>query len=196
MIKLGLTGNIGSGKTTVSRIFESIGIPIFYADLEAKKLYGLDSIKNKILSIFGNSVFNDNKEVDFKSLANIVFNDKGKLKELTNILHPMVFEVYSQWLETNSNEDYTIHESAIIFEYSQQHFFDKIVCVVSPTKLRIERVIKRDQISNDSVKERIDNQMLQSEKESLSDFIISNDKNHMLIPQVLKLHNLLTGQKK
>lgn len=191
MIKLGLTGNIGSGKTTVSKIFESLDIPVFYADTEAKSLYGLQDVKEKIHTIFRGDVFNQNDEVDFKILANIVFNDKAKLEQLTNILHPIVFEKYHSWLEENSHTSYSIHESAIIFEYSQQKYFDKTICVTAPLKLRVKRVINRDNTNLERVKERIDNQMKESDKALLSDFVITNDENSFLIPQILKIHKNL-----
>lgn len=191
MIKLGLTGNIGSGKTTVSRIFESFSIPVFYADAEAKALYDLQHIKENILSIFGSSVFDESGKLDFKLLANVVFNNKSKLEQLTNLIHPLVFEKYHYWLEENAMAPYSIHESAIIFEYSQQNYFDKTICVTSPPELRVKRVLKRDNTSLEKIKERINNQMDESKKIGLSDFIITNDEKSFLIPQVLEIHNKL-----
>lgn len=191
MIKLGLTGNIGSGKTTVSKIFESLNIPVFYADNEAKALYSLKSVKEKIHSLIGNSVFNKSGDVEFKLLADIVFNDKAKLEQLTNILHPQVFKNYQSWLEDNSQAPYSIHESAIIFEYSQQEYFDKIICISAPLELRVKRVLERDKTSKEKVEERIVNQMKESDKINLSDFVIKNDESSFLIPQILKIHNQL-----
>ncbi len=191
MIKIGLTGNIGSGKTTVSKIFESLGVPVFYADSEAKSLYTIEEVKEKLRFYFSNSIFDKSGQVDFKSMAEIVFSNKSKLKQLTDILHPMVFEKYHSWLETNFDSPYSIHESAIIFEYGQQKYFDKTICVTSPLELRIERVMGRDNISVEKITQRINNQMQESEKAKLSDFIITNNLNSFLIPQVMELHNTL-----
>lgn len=189
MIKLGLTGNIGSGKTTVSKIFESLNIPVFYADTEAKALYDLKQVKETINSIFGSSIFNNSGEVDFKLLANIVFSDKSKLEQLTGILHPLVFEKYQEWVEENTLAPYSIHESAIIFEYSQQKYFDKTICVTAPLELRVKRVLKRDNTSLEKIKERVNNQMDETKKTGLSDIIIINDEKSFLIPQIMEIHN-------
>lgn len=191
MIKIGLTGNIGSGKTTVSKIFESLGIPVFYADTEAKKLYEKAEVIKILQSLFGNIIFNKSGNIDLKLLANVVFKNKSKLNKLTSILHPLVFNEYQKWIIENSSAIYTIHESAIIFEYSQQKKYDKIICVSSPVELRINRVLKRDKISINKVKERINNQILESEKIKLSDYLIHNDENSFLIPQVLEIHKKL-----
>ena len=192
MIKIGLTGNIGSGKTTVSKIFETLGVPVFYADNEAKALYGLDESKEQLITKFGSSVFDKSGKVNFKSIAEIVFNNKSKLEQLTSILHPLVFKRYHSWLEENQNAPYSIHESAIIFEYGQQKYFDKTICVTSPLDLRIERIICRDNTSVETVMQRINNQMDESEKINLSDFIITNNEHSFLIPQVFELHKTLS----
>ena len=121
-----------------------------------------------------------------------MFNDKIKLKQLTNILHPLVFDKYNSWIDDNKNYPYTIHESAIIFEYSQQSLFDKTICVTAPYDLRIKRILERDKTDIIKVKKRIDNQMTESQKTNLSDIIINNDEKSFLIPQVLEIHNKLT----
>lgn len=194
MIKIGLTGNIGSGKSTVSNIFKTLGVPLFYADKEAKELYSLDIVKKEILIAFSTSAFNTEGQINFKSLAKIVFNNKTKLKQLTDILHPLVFSKYHAWAKENSNSPYSIHESAIIFEYGQQKYFDKIICVICPTDLRIQRAMKRDNTSFENIKQRIDNQMAESEKIKLSDFIIDNGGHLFLIPQVMEIHELWTNK--
>jgi dephospho-CoA kinase len=196
MLKLGLTGNIGSGKSTVSRIFETLGIPVFYADAEAKKLYRENGVKKLVVSEFGDKVLNDFEEVDFKSLAQIVFNDKLKLKALTDIIHPNLFLKYHTWNKLNDSRLFTIHESAIIFEYDQQAHFDKIICVTAPYRLRLNRVCKRDGIDEGMVKSRMHNQLGQGIKASKSDFIISNNEESFLIPQVLDLFERLMGATK
>ncbi len=190
MIKIGLTGNIGSGKSTVSRIFATLGIPVFYADDEAKALYLLDEVKEKLQFYFSDTIFDETGKVKFDTIAALVFSNKDKLKQLTNILHPLVFENYHKWLDEKSYAKYSLHESAIIFEYGQQKYFDKTICVTAPTELRTQRVIARDKTSLLRIEQRIDNQMNESEKIKLSDFIISNAENSFLIPQVLHLDKI------
>ena len=124
MIKVGLTGNIGSGKTMVSKIFESIGVPVFYADENAKSLYNEEYVIEKVIDLFGKRVLRVNENIiDLKVLAEIVFSDKAKLDSLTQLLHPLVFQKYNSWLNKNMENIYSIHESAIIYEYGQQHNF-------------------------------------------------------------------------
>lgn len=186
MLKVGLTGNIGSGKSTVSRIFEVIGIPVYHADKEAKELYKLEIVKQRILDIFGNEVFSGNS-VDFKKLANIIFGDKDKLQTINNIIHPLVFERFNQWLIDNNDSPYIIHESAIIFENNLQSHYDNIINVSADTDIRIERVINRDGVEKDMVINRIKNQMSDTLKSELSDYVINNNHEDMLIPQVLTI---------
>lgn len=192
MLKIGLTGNIGSGKTTIAKIFESLGINIFYADTEAKKLYQDNEVKSKVEVLFGNRVFNNKQEVDFKMLAEIVFSNKSKLDQLSKILHPMVNKIYMNWANTNSMDAYTIHESAIIFEYNLQSNFDKIVCVSADTELRVKRLLERGFENEEHIRERINNQMSQQQKIKLSDYAIYNNEEDFLIPQVLSIHKELT----
>jgi dephospho-CoA kinase len=186
MLKVGLTGNIGSGKSTVSRIFEVIGIPVFHADKEAKGLYELETVKQRILDVFGKEVFSGNS-VDFKKLANVIFGDKGKLQTINNIIHPLVFERFNCWLIDNNDSPYIIHESAIIFENNLQSRYDKIINVSADTDIRIERVINRDGVEKSMVINRIKNQMSDTLKSELSDYVIQNNQEDMLIPQVLTI---------
>jgi len=194
MLKIGLTGNIGSGKSTVCNIFATLGIPIFYADLEAKELYKEVVVKDKVKEFFGKGVFNSANEVDFKKLAAKVFSDQKKLDKLTSILHPRVFEKYHLWLSNHAASPYTLHESAIIFEYGQEKYFDKVICVTAPLDLRIQRVLERDKASIDQIKERVNNQMQEEIKAKLSDYLIANDGSKLLIPQIMGIHHKLSLQ--
>jgi len=191
MLKIGLTGNIGSGKSTVCKIFATLGVPVFYADHEAKKLYKDIGIKNKVKELFGESVFNPANEVDFKNLAAKVFSDQNKLSQLTSILHPGVFEKYHNWLSENAASPYNIHESAIIFEYGQEKYFDKIICVTAPLDLRIQRIQERDNSGVEQIRERVNNQMQEEIKAKRSDFLIHNDGSSYLIPQIMDIHRKL-----
>ena len=194
MTEVGLTGNIGSGKTTVSRIFESLEIPVFYSDLEAKRLYLREEVKQKIRIEFGERVFNNQGEVDFKMLAVVIFSNKKSLEFINQLIHPLVFEEYQNWVAFNHHAPYVIHESAILFEHQLEKRFDKTIVVYCPKELRVQRVMKRDSIQESEVLKRISNQMKDAEKNKLAEFIVTNDGVQMLIPQVMKIHNLLKGK--
>lgn len=189
MIKVALTGNIGSGKSTVSRILNSLHIPVFVADKEAKLLYSNNEVKKLVRSAFGSEVFNASDEVDFKALANIVFNDKQALQKINEIVHPLTLEKYRSWLLRHPDAEYTIHESAILFENNLQGHFDKIINVTAPLEVRMKRVVERDNLTLDSIHDRMKNQMSETEKNSLADYIIENDGTRFLIPQVIEINN-------
>ena len=194
MKEIGLTGNIGSGKTTVSKIFETLAIPVFYSDVQAKLLYYRDDVKHNILEVLGNSIFNSAKEVDFKKLAAVIFNDSKALEFINKLIHPLVFDAYREWKASVMSAPYVIHESAILFEHQLQERFDKTVVVYCPEKIRIKRVSARNSVSLDEIKSRISNQMNDKLKNKLADLIIVNDGNEMLIPQVMKMHESLNKQ--
>lgn len=191
MKKIALTGNIGSGKSTVSLIFKVIGIPVFNADTEAKKLYSEETVKRKIKSFFGNLAFSSNGNVDFKKLANIIFKNEEALHKVNALIHPLVLDKYKTWLLNNEEAPYTLHESAIIFENNLENHFDKIITVSSPEEIRFERIRKRDNLEPEMIRERIRNQLSEKEKCRLSDFVIINDGKTLLIPQILKINNLI-----
>jgi len=189
MRKIGVTGGIGSGKSIVCEVFNQLGVPVYNSDFEAKKM--LDNnipIKDKIYKEFGNSFFIKN-EIDKKKLANLVFNDKKAITVLNNIIHPAVAEDFNNWLETKSKFKYIIKEAAILFESGIYKDLDKIVLVNAPKELRIKRVMKRDNVSESSVKQRMKNQWSENKKIEKSDYIIYNDENHLILPQIIKLHN-------
>lgn len=195
MIKIGITGGIGAGKTTVSNIFEVLKIPVFYADKVAKNLINTHSktirkIKEKFGDVYINGKLNN------KKLAAIIFNNPEKLKIINNIVHPAVDKEYNKWCKKNSDKIYTLLEAAILFESGSYKKLDKIITVYAPEKIRIERVCKRDNTDEKKVKERIKNQISDEEKIKLSDFVIHNYNDNMLIPQVLEIHKKLTNTKK
>ena len=191
MKKIGLTGGIGSGKTYVSKVFESLGIPVFNADIEAKKLMSssselIQSIKNE----FGNDIFDDNI-LNTKKLASIVFSDNEKLRKLNSLVHPIVKQQFFEW-QSKKKSSYVLKEAAILFESDSHKGLDAIICVTAPINLRIDRVKLRDGYSYCEIKDRIVNQISQEKKESLSDFIIVNDGVKSLLPQILKIHQLFS----
>ncbi len=187
MLKIGLTGGIGSGKTTVAKIFELFYIPVYYADSIAKIIIESDKAKKIITSKFGN-VYADGK-LDNKKLAQIVFSNKEALNNLNEIVHPLVLEDYVNWCKSMNNEKITLIEAAILFESGFNKNVDKIITVTAPLEIKISRVCKRDNVNKDKVVERIKNQIPDEKKIQKSDFVIYNDDIKALIPQVEKIYN-------
>ncbi|MEA3280277.1 MAG: dephospho-CoA kinase [Thermodesulfobacteriota bacterium] len=188
MLKIGLTGSIGSGKTTIARIFESLGVNVYYADDEAKKFLLNKKVKKNIEAIFGSSVIDDNLEIDKKVLADIVFHDTESLKKLNNIIHPLVENDFNDWALSLLSEKYVIQEAAIIFESGLKGNFDEIITVIAPPELRLARIIERDNVKNEDFFKRDKNQWDDDKKAEMSDYVIYNDGHHLLIPQVLNIH--------
>lgn len=186
MLKIGLTGGIGSGKSTVAKVFLQLGIPVFFADDESKLLLFQDNVIKKIVNVFGESVLNEYK-IDKAKLAEIVFADKEKLKQLNNILHPLVAERYANWIIENKTKPFTIKEAAILFESGSYLDCDKVICVSTDVNMRIERVVGRDKVSKESVLARINNQWTEEQRIAKSDYVIYNNSNDLIVPQVLKI---------
>jgi len=191
MIKVALTGNIGSGKSTVARIFNIFGIPVFNADIEARSLYYKEEVKDRLIAEFSDTLLTSAGEIDTKVLASIIFNDKKALQTVNAIIHPMIFDEYKSWCNIRANEHYTIHEAAIIFENNLQDNFDFVINVSAPLDVRLKRVMKRDGVSEELVRIRMANQLSDEIKCELSHFIIYNDGDRFLIPQVNTIHDTL-----
>jgi len=191
MLKVALTGNIGSGKSTVIKIFRSLDVPVFIADIEARLLYYSEDVKQILGEEFGTGIFDGGGEINTQALAEIIFNDKKALETVNKLIHPLVFQQYLQWLEKYSGTPYTLHESAILFENNLDQHFDKIINVSSPEALRLQRVVERDEVDAGKVIARMANQLSDEEKNRRSDFVINNDGEHFLIPQVLKIDKAL-----
>jgi dephospho-CoA kinase len=190
MLRIGLTGGIGSGKTTVAKIFEVLGVPVYYADQAAKRLMLGDDIRRKITSVFGDLSYND-KGLNKKYIASVVFNDPGKLALLNSIVHPATISDAAAWLDQQTSS-YAVKEAALIFESGAQKDLDYIIGVSSPLALRIERIKKRDGISDTDVIARINRQLDETIKLKLCDFIIVNDEKELLVQQVVELHGKLS----
>jgi dephospho-CoA kinase len=193
MLKVGLTGNIGSGKSLVAEMFSIFGVPVYHADQESRKFLGDPFVKEKILSLFGENVLTTTGEIDRRALATIVFSDEKALMTLDSILHPMVIDDFMHWCEKFREHSYIIQEAAIIFESGVAGIFDRIIHVSCPKEIAIERVMKRDGIDVNSVLQRMRYQMEDAEKAGRSDFLICNDGTEMIIPQVLSIHEQLSA---
>ncbi len=189
MLKIGITGGIGSGKTTVCKIFELLGIPVFYADDIAKTLMTSDALLiSQVKSNFGTESYFADHTLNKKHIADLVFSNPDKLSLLNSFVHPAVFKAMDTWT-ANQNSPYVLKEAALLFESGSYVKNDFNILVSASEELRIERVMKRDKVSADKVKERIQNQMPEAEKKSKADFFIDNNETDFLITQVLALHN-------
>lgn len=189
---IGLTGGIGSGKTTVANIFSSLGVPVFNADYEAKELYKNPDIIRKTIEILGNKdIIDSNGEIIKSQISAIIFTDPLKRTALNNLIHPLVKKRFSEWISQNPF-NYCIREAAILIESDAHRDCDKIIVVTSPLKDRVERVMQRDGDAKNEVEKRILTQMKDEERIKFADFIIENDKTpEYLHEQVLKIHQQL-----
>ncbi len=190
MIKVGLTGGIGSGKSIVARIFNVLEIPVLDSDLIARELMQNDPELIAALSDrFGASIFNDRK-LDRKKMGSIVFNDPQALKELNSLVHPAVRKAFSDWAD-QQNSPYVLMESAILAETGGHRNFDRTIVVSAPEDLRIQRVMKRDGVGEEAVRARMRNQASEEERLKIADHVIVNDDRQLVIPQVLSIHKKL-----
>jgi dephospho-CoA kinase len=189
MLKIGITGGIGSGKTTVCRIFEICGIPVFYADAAAKHVMHTDAILVAAISEkFGKEAYSSSK-LNRKYLADIVFNNEKELALLNSLVHPAVFRAFDSWIESHQQAPYVIKEAALLFESGSYKSCDYTVLVKSTTELRIRRVMQRDKVQQNDVESRMNKQFSDDEKAAQADYVITNDEKDLLIPQVTNLHN-------
>jgi len=195
ILKVGVTGGIGSGKTTVCRVFEKLGIPLFNADLEASKLMNNDVfLIAEIKKTFGQDIYDENNTLRRKNLSAMVFNNQDLLMHLNALVHPAVFRHFAIWHARQANVPYVIKEAAIMFESGADKELDLIIQVSAPETLRIKRVCLRDGVPPESVQLRIQAQISDKEREERSDFILTNDDEQLLLPQILKVHEILTAQ--
>ncbi|MGF7082621.1 dephospho-CoA kinase [Mucilaginibacter sp. UYCu711] len=189
MLKIGITGNIGSGKTTASKMFEVLGIPVFYADTAAKEIMIADAVLvADIKRTFGNEAYFADGSLNRKHIANIVFNDDKELARLNALTHPAVFRAFDAWVAGIKNAPYVIKEAALLFESTSYKMCDYSILVTAPLDMRIARVTKRDKITRAEVEAREAKQLTEAKKRELADYVIENDESRLLIPQVLDLH--------
>ncbi len=187
---IGLTGGIGSGKTTVANFFKELGVPIYIADVEAKKIMNTSvSIKKALISLFGEKSYLNN-DLNRKFIASKVFEDKELLQKLNNIVHPEVEKHFKVWV-ANQDQSYVIYEAAIIFENNAQSKFDYTILVTAPEDTKVKRVLNRDESTEQEVRNRMKNQWDDSKKEKLANFIIENIDLEDTKSQIYQLHTKL-----
>ncbi|HEX5154173.1 MAG TPA: dephospho-CoA kinase [Parafilimonas sp.] len=187
MLKIGLTGGMGSGKTTVSRIFSVLGIPVFYADDIAKTIMNEDeSLKQNLIHLFGNEAY-INGQLNRKYIASIVFNNKYKLDQLNALVHPVTIAAADKWISEQTTT-YVIKEAALMFEAGAAAHLDYVIGVYAPQHLRLQRVMHRDSANREDVLARMNRQIDETIKMKLCDFVVVNDGQQAILPQVLSLH--------
>lgn len=191
MLKIGITGGIGSGKTTVCRIFESMGIPVFYADKVAKEIMVMDDLLIEgVKDTFGNLSYHNDGTLNNKHIADLVFNDATQLEKLNALVHPAVFRAFDNWLSNLPlTAPYVLKEAALLFESGSYTLCDKNVLVIAPTQLKLSRVITRDNTSKEQVLARMDKQFSDEKKLKMTDYIIHNNESQSLIIQAIELHH-------
>ena len=189
-LKVGITGGIGSGKSTVAKVFEVLGIPVYYADEAARRVMNEDEeVRKQIIEHFGASSYKNN-QLDRAYIGSQVFNDKQKLELMNSLVHPATIRDSENWMRRQTTP-YAIKEAAINFESGTQDQYDHIIGVTAPVPLRILRAMKRDGSTREQVLARMEKQIQDVIKMRLCDFVIYNDEQQAIIPQVIKLHNTL-----
>ncbi|MEM1323566.1 MAG: dephospho-CoA kinase [Bacteroidota bacterium] len=192
MLKIGITGGIGSGKTTVCQFFELFGIPVYYADPRAKALMTEDAaLVEQVKTIFGEAAYLPDGSLNRKHIAGIAFQDKSRLALLNAAVHPAVARDGERWNAEQSDAPYTLKEAALLFESGSYEQLDKIITIFAPRELRLQRVLQRDQSDRADVEARMDQQMPEEEKLRLADYVIHNDGQKLLLPQVVAVHRQL-----
>jgi len=188
MLKVGITGGIGSGKSTICRLFELLGVKVFYADTVAKAIMNTDEeLISGLIKTFGSQTY-VNGQLNRSYLGSIVFNDPEKLSALNALVHPAVFRAFDNWAAENADQPYVLKEAALLFESGSYKMCDRNILVTAPVDLKIKRIQKRDQLSPGEIQARMDKQFTDEEKLKFADIVLKNDEQELLIPQVLALH--------
>lgn len=197
MFKVGITGNIGSGKTTVCKVFEVLGIPVFYADDEAKRIMVKDLILIEgIKKAFGEKSYLEDGTLNRKHISGIVFNNEEQLVKLNRLVHPAVFRRFEVWVQQykgRTDIPYVLKEAALLFESDSYKMCHRSLMISAPEQVRFARVMKRDSVTAEEVKKRNSRQMSEEQKLGLANDVIINDDTELVIPQVLQLHKLYSS---
>ncbi len=192
MIKVGVTGGIGSGKTIVCKVFASLGVPVYNADEAARMLTDTNSnIQKKLIALFGNKIYNESG-INRKLMSSLIFSDKRLLEEVNQIIHPYVKQNFIQWTANYIGKDYVIQEAAILFESGSDELVDKCITVTAPIDIKMERLLLRNGMTEKRINEIMSNQWPDEKKIQRSDFIINNDEKSLILPQILSIHQQLT----
>jgi dephospho-CoA kinase len=197
MLKVGITGGIGSGKTTICRIFETLGIPVFYADTVAKEIMVNDAILIQgVKDSFGEESYLPGGILNNKHIAGIVFNDELELAKLNAMVHPAVFRAFDNWVvQLPKDTPYILKEAALLFESGSYKMCNKNILVTAPLELKLKRVMNRDGVTADQVKARMDKQFTDEKKIKMADYLINNNETDSLINQVMELHQLFLNNR-
>lgn len=198
MLKIGITGGIGSGKTTICKVFGTLGIPVFYADTVAKEMMVSDEILvDGVKNAFGTESYTDQGLLNNKYIAAIVFNNADQLAKLNALVHPAVFRAFDKWVEQVPGKvPYILKEAALLFESGSYKMCDQNILVIAPKKIRLQRVMQRDGLTEEQVSARMNKQMSDEEKSKFADHIIYNNETDPLIIQVTRLHQLFLNTPK
>lgn len=192
MLKVGITGGIGSGKSTVCSLFAVLGIPVYYADIRAKEIMVSDhEVIQALTALLGPEVYLQDGSINRKWMAEAIFHDAALLQKVNAIVHPAVFQDTIDWFQSHMHHPYCLYEAAIMFESGSYKMMDKMITVFAPLEDRIARTMARDGISREAVLERIDKQLPEEEKISRADYVIYNDHTRLLTEQVLTIHREL-----
>lgn len=193
MLKIGVTGGIGSGKTLVCSAISAMGIPVYNSDIESRLIVDSDKeVINLIKNLFGAGIYVDGK-LERKKVAELVFANRDLLEKLNNIIHPAVARHFAQWVEQYAHHKMIVQEAAILFESGVYKYLDKIIGVIAPLEIRIERIINRDSTNYSSVQSRMNNQLSEEELIKRCDYIIVNDGVQLVVPQINEILNKISN---
>lgn len=188
---VGLTGGIGTGKSTVGKLFQVLGVPVYNSDDRAKEMYFLPEVKEKVIALLGNEAYQADGSLNRAYVSQKIFSDSSLLSKINGIIHPAVEKDFAAFKEEHKSHRYIIKETALLFETGLYKKVDKIILVMAPLEERLKRVMQRDKSSREDVLKRISHQMPDEEKQPISDFVIDNNETEGLIPQVLAIHQKL-----
>lgn len=191
MVVVGLTGGIGSGKSTISKFFLAMGIPVFESDKEGRLVLEASEVIDQIASIFGRTILTSSGAIDRRKLASVVFDDAEKLEVLNQIVHPAVLDRFKCWLSYHQQGPYVVNESAILFESGFDKLVDYTINVYAPLDIRVKRVVARDAVCPEEVMARVKKQMSDEDRKKLSTWGVLNDGYTPVIPQMLKINDEL-----